>query len=440
MTVARKSVVFQSSVFQRSVALAAAGALLLSGCKKSLPPHTVGIALDVGGRGDQSFNDGALRGLEAMAAGVRSTAHGYEPLNDLDYQALLPADLMPVPHLPIPTPLVLSGKAQEDYEPNLQLLIDQGVELTIAVGFMMEPAVRAVSARNPNAKFLLLDSPVLDDAGKKPVARPNVRAVTFREQEGSFLAGALAGELTRSGKIGFVGGMQLPLILKFEAGFRAGVRAVNPAAEKNMLVAYTGTFDDEKKGVEDGSDLYARGCDIVFHAAGLDGLGVIKAAERAHKLVIGVDSDQSKVAPHNVLTSMVKHVDIAVYTAVADELAGHFTGGDQSLGLKESGVSLSPIGGDVIPEISNEAKAGAIADVEKLRAAIVDGRIVVPATIAELGSFSALRPETFNLDNVPGAPPPVPTPLPAGATSPKPGAAPATAAPVAAQPAAPAKK
>jgi basic membrane protein A len=352
-----------------------------------------------------------------MAAGLRSTPHGYEVLTDAEYAALVPSDLTAVSHLPIPAPLVLSGKAQEDYEPNLQLLVDQGVELTIAVGFMMEPAVRAVSARNPNARFLLVDSPVLDDAGKKPIARPNVRAVVFREQEGSFLAGVLAGELTRSGKIGFVGGMQLPLILKFEAGFRAGVRAVNPEVEKNLLVAYTGTFDDEKKGVEVGSDLYARGCDIVFHAAGLDGLGVIKSAERAHKLVIGVDSDQSRVAPHNLLTSMVKHVDVAVYQAVADELAGRFTGGDVTLGLKEGGVGLAPLGGDVIPEIGNEQKAAAIADVEKLRAAIIQGRIAVPGTIAQLGTFTRLMPEQFGLVNVPGAPPPTPAPLPAGSAA-----------------------
>jgi len=196
------------------------------------------------------------------------------------------------------------------------------------------------------------------------------------------------------------------------------VRAINPDAEKNMLVAYTGTFDDEKKGVEVGGDLYARGCDIVFHAAGLDGLGVIKAAEKAHKLVIGVDSDQSKVAPHNLLTSMVKHVDVAVYQAVADELAGHFNGGDQTLGLKEGGVGLAPLGGDAIPEITNEAKAGAIADVEKVRAAIIGGRITVPATIAELGQFQSLKPESLGLVNVPGAPPPTPAPLPAGATGP----------------------
>ena len=362
----------------------------LAGCRKKVAPHTIGLALDVGGRGDQSFNDGALRGLEAMAAGLRYTARGYEPLPDAEYQKL---ELHP-PHLAIPQPLALSGKAQEDYEPNLQLLVDQGSELVIAVGFMMEPAVRAVSARNPQTRFLLIDSPVLDASGK-PTTMPNVRAVVFREHEGSMLAGALAGELTRSGKIGFVGGMQLPLIRKFEAGFRAGVRAVHPKVD--VLVAYTGSFDDEKKGIEVGQDLYGRGCDIVYHGAGLDGLGVIKAAQQSGKLVIGVDSDQSHVSPRNVLTSMVKHADLAVYMAVKDVLEGKFTGGDVALGLREGGVGLAPAGGDAIATITPELRAAALADVEKLRAAIIAGKVQAPATLDELAKFTPPDPAALGL-------------------------------------------
>src|SRR6478752_5233072 len=114
-----------------SLVLLACAALALPSCKKSRPAHTIGLALDVGGRGDQSFNDGALRGLEIMAAGLRYTARGYEPLGDGEYARLLPADLPAgqFPHLSIPRPLVLAGKAQEDYEPNLELLVDQGAEL-----------------------------------------------------------------------------------------------------------------------------------------------------------------------------------------------------------------------------------------------------------------------------------------------------------------------
>jgi basic membrane protein A len=343
------------------------GVLTLAGaCKKAHVPHTIGLALDVGGRGDQSFNDGALRGLEQMAAGLKYTARGYEPIPG-------------AASLGIPPPLVLSGKAQEDYEPNLQLLVDQGSELVIAVGFMMEPAVRAVAARNPGAKFLLLDSPVLDAAGK-PTVLPNVRAVVFRENEGAFLTGALAGSLTKTGKIAFVGGIQVPLIRKFEAGYRAGARQVNPKVE--VLVSYTGSFDDEKRGIETGQDLYGRGCDIIFHGAGLDGLGVIKAAQQAGKLVIGVDSDQSHVAPHNVLTSMVKRVDLAVYGAVKDVLAGSFAGGDVALGLKEDGVALLPVGSEV-PVSASAAEA----EVARLRGELIAGRIVAPATLDELAKF-----------------------------------------------------
>ncbi|MBS2024957.1 MAG: BMP family ABC transporter substrate-binding protein [Deltaproteobacteria bacterium] len=373
-------------------------ALALTGCKKSRPPHTIGLALDVGGRGDQSFNDGALRGLEAMSAGLKYTARGYEPLPDADYNALLPADLRVkgLPHLGIPEPLVLSGKAQEDYEPNLQLLVDQGVELVVAVGFMMEPAVRAVASRDLSlvqqkvkpapTMFLLLASPVLGN-DKKPTTLSNVRAVVFREHEGSFLAGALAGLLTQTGKLGFVGGMQLPLIKKFEAGFRAGIRTVNPAIAKDVLVAYTGTFDDEKKGIEVGSDLYGRGCDIVFHAAGLDGLGVIKAAEKAGKLVIGVDSDQAHVAPKNVLTSMIKRVDLAVYGAVRDVTTGKFTTGDVVLGLAQDAVGLAPVGEQLVVAIPPEKRAAALAKVAALKLAIVNGKIVVPSNLEELEKF-----------------------------------------------------
>jgi basic membrane protein A len=320
-----------------------------------------------------------------MAAGLRYTVHGYEPLDDASYRKLLPSDLEAAQfaHLAIPAPLVLSGKAQEDYEPNLQMLVEQGAELVVAVGFMMEPAARAVSARNPNARILLIDSPLLDAKGRPTIA-PNVRAVVFREQEGSFLAGALAGRLTR-GKVGFVGGMQLPLIRKFEVGFRAGVRQVNPAAE--VLVAYTGTFDDERKGIEVGHDLYARGCDIVFHGAGLDGLGVIKAAQQAGKLVIGVDSDQSHVAPQNVLTSMIKHVDVAVYRAVKDVLAGSFTGGDVVLGVKEGGLALAPLG----PMVPPGQRAVLLAEIERIRADVADGRVQVPATLEELARFAAAQ-------------------------------------------------
>src|SRR5438067_3715930 len=380
------------------VLMAGAAAALAPACKKRATPHTVGLALDVGGRGDQSFNDGALRGLEMMAAGLRYTPHGYEPLPDGEYLRLLPVDLRakPLSHLGIPEPIVLQGKAQEDYEPNLSLLAAQGAELVIGVGFMMEPAIRKVARDNPRTKFLLIDSPVLDESGK-PATLPNVRAVVFRENEGTFLAGILAGKITRTGKIGFVGGMQLPLIQKFEAGFRAGILVVNPAAGRDVLVAYTGTFDDERKGIEVGLDLYRRGCDIVFHAAGLDGLGVIKAAQQAHKLVIGVDSDQSHVAPDNVLTSMIKHTDLAVYKSVLDVLRGRFTGGDVVLGLADHALGLARFSGfGILQEMGYDTHelVRISNEVNSLQAAVAARKIAVPATLEELKAFRPLDPET----------------------------------------------
>src|SRR5256885_2213677 len=277
-------------------------AALVPACRKKAPPLTVGLALDVGGRGDQSFNDGTLRGLENMAAGLRYTPRGYEPL-------------------------------------------------------------------------------------------PDVRAVVCRENEGTFLAGAVAGEITRSGKIGFVGGMQLPLIQKFEAGFRAGVAVVNPEAARNVLVAYTGTFDDERKGVEVGLDLYRRGCDVVFHSAGLDGLGVIKAAQLSGKIVIGVDSDQSPVAPAKVLTRLVKHADVVVYDGVRDVVQGKFTGGDVALGLAEGAMGLVPLSPATFPTLramgvrDPEELTAIVIDVQTLQHAVMTRRVSVPATLEELKAF-----------------------------------------------------
>src|SRR2546430_11678262 len=133
-------------------------------CRKNAPPHTVGLALDVGGRGDQSFNDGALRGLETMAAGLRYTPRGYERMPDAEYRTLLGP--LALPHLGIPRPIVLQGKAQEDYEPNLRLLVDQGAERIVPVGFLLASPTPKVARRNPRAKFVLIDSLVRDDPGQ----------------------------------------------------------------------------------------------------------------------------------------------------------------------------------------------------------------------------------------------------------------------------------
>jgi basic membrane protein A and related proteins len=344
----------------------------------------VGLVTDIAGRGDQSFNDSALRGLELWAAGKRYAGGRYVDAAPGEREATLAPGLPEVKPLPV-TPLVLQSKAPEDYEPNLQLLVDQGAALTIGVGYLLEPALEAVARRNPDARFVLIDSPLLDGQGK-PFTLPNVHTVVFREEEGSFLVGALAGLVTRTGTVGFVGGMEVPLIRKFEAGFRAGVMTTNPRAAAGLLVSYTGSFDNVSAGKQVGQDLLAKGADVVFHAAGGDGLGVIQAVKEARAagrqvFVIGVDSDQSHVAPEAVLTSMVKRVDLAVYTATRELLEGAFRPGDLVMGLKEGGVGYAPV------RVDFPGKAEALAKVEALGRRVAAGELKVPASLPALAGF-----------------------------------------------------
>ena len=276
---------------------------------------------------------------------------------------------------------MLQAKQQEDYEPNLNLLVEDKVDLAVAVGFMLENAVESAAKKNPEAHFLLIDSPILDEKGT-PYALPNVRTVTFREQEGAFLIGALAGLVTKTNVVGFVGGMQIPLIRKFESGYRAGVMTTNPEAAKALIVGYTGSFDKVEMGKQVAQDMISKNADVLFHAAGSDGLGAIAAARETGKWVIGCDSDQHHVAPDAVLTSLIKHVDLAVYQTVADVVAKKFAAGQIELGLKEGGVGYAPLRTDKLAD-----KDKIVARLESLKKMVVDGAIKVPATGEELASF-----------------------------------------------------
>jgi basic membrane protein A and related proteins len=396
----------------RKLAVALLGALVLTACPKkdegqpppaaAAPPAAapaaaapaapaapkvpkVGLVTDLGGRGDHSFNDSALRGLELWAAGKKFAGGSYQDATPDEVKGSLAPDLAARTPAIAPvqiTPVVLQSKAQEDYEPNLQLLVDQGSSLAIGVGFMLENAVEAVAKRNANAKFLLIDSPLMSEKGE-PYTLPNVRTVVFREEQGSFLVGALAGLVSKGGKIGFVGGMEIPLIKKFEAGFRAGVMNTNPKAK--VLSSYTGSFDNVAAGKQVGQDLVSKGADVVFHAAGADGLGVIQAVKEARAagkkvFVIGVDSDQSHLAPEAVLTSMVKRVDLAIYEASRDLAGGNFQVGDMALGLKEGGVGYAPV------SVEFPGKEDALKKVEELRAKVIAGEIQVPTNPADVGA------------------------------------------------------
>lgn len=365
--------------------------VVLTGCKKSEPhaaptpaepkKQLIGLVTDLAGRGDESFNDSALRGLEQWVGGVAFTSGRYTPLSQSQRAATIPLELaQKVTALPV-TPLVVQSKAQEDYQPNVQLLVDQGADLIIGTGFMLENAVESVAKANPKAKFLLIDSPILDAKGTVQQL-PNVRTVVFKEEEGSFLVGALAG-LVAHEKVGFVGGMEMPLTRKFEVGFRAGVKATNPTA--TVMVQYTGSFDNVGAGKQVAQDLVAKNAQVIYHAAGSDGLGVIQAVKEARAAgknvyVIGVDSDQAHLAPEAVLTSMLKRVDYAVWLAAKDLVDGRFSNGDVVMGLREGGVTYAPC------TLELAGKAEMLAKVEALRAQIIAGTLSVPSNLDELAA------------------------------------------------------
>ncbi|MGB9749544.1 MAG: BMP family ABC transporter substrate-binding protein [Caldisericia bacterium] len=335
------------------------------------PVIKIGLVTDVGGRGDKSFNDSALRGLEAWAAGLKMVAGvGYQPLTDDEYNKSITDEAPDLVGRGIKKfdvePLVLESKANEDYVPNLKKLADEGAKLVIGVGFMLTDAIKEVAPQYPNTYFMLIDG-VIDPAPA------NVVCYTFKEQEGSFLVGALVGQMTKKNIVGFVGGMDLYIIHKFEYGYRAGVKTVNPKAK--VLSGYTGNFTSADDGQKIAKQQFDAGADIVYHASGACGIGVIKEAQARGEgyFAVGVDSDQDYMAPGRVLTSMIKHVDYAVWLSIQSVIEGTFKPGIVSLGVKEGGVGISPLKytKDIIP-------ATVLAKVETLKNMIANGQIVVP--------------------------------------------------------------
>ena len=301
---------------------------------------------DVGGRGDQSFNDSAYRGLE------RAMTELHVPKENIEY--------------------IEPGEGG-DRETALRQLAAGPYDVIFGIGFLFTDDVLAVAKDFPQKKFACVDMTIPAD-GKFP---PNVLALTFKEQEGSYLVGALSGYLTKTNKVGFVGGMQIPLIKKFEAGYTAGVKKANPSASVDVKYAGVdgGAFKNPTKGKELALAIYNGGADIIYHASGSTGLGVFQAAKEKGKLAIGVDSDQQHLAPGVILTSMVKDVDVAVFNTIKDVGEGKFQGGRaQVLGLAEGGVHY----------VYDDANKALIPDdvhkkVEALREQIIAGTIQVPS-------------------------------------------------------------
>jgi len=304
------------------------------------PRARVGLVFDVGGRGDKSFNDAAYLGL------LRA-----EKELDIEMRYLEPA-------------------STEDREAALRLFASEGMDLVIGVGFIFSSDVDGVARSYPNGKFACVDYA----PGKDPMP-PNVLGLAFREEEGSFLVGAAAGLLSKSGHVGFVGGMTIPLIRKFEAGYTAGVKASCP--ECVVHAAYAGASPDAFKDPAKGKLLAigetAAGADVIFHASGSTGHGVFEGAKETHALAIGVDADQYDEMPGVVVTSMIKRVDVAVFEAIRDVIEGRFSGGIHPLGLSEHGVDWvhdGPHAAGLPPEV--------VAKVEALRAQVESGDIKVP--------------------------------------------------------------
>jgi basic membrane protein A and related proteins len=302
----------------------------------------VGLVFDIGGKNDKSFNTAAWRGLERAKAELGIQAEFIEPSEGADRESAL------------------------------RTLAARKVDLVIGVGFIFGPDLERLAVQFPDVKFAGIDyAPSPDFKGA-----PNLAALSFREHEGAFLVGAIAGLVTRTKAVGFVGGMKIPLIRKFEAGYEAGVRHVCPTCR--VLSAYAGTepkaFADPAHGQELGAAQYGQGADIIFTAAGKTGDGVFAAARQRNARAIGVDSDQYESAPCCIVTSMIKGVDVAVVNVIKDVVDNKFRGGVHELGLAEHGVSF----------IANEHNVGRLLPMEVVQRVkglgeeIVAGKIKVP--------------------------------------------------------------
>ncbi len=264
----------------------------------------------------------------------------------------------------------IESKQESDYATNIEMALDQEADLVIGIGYKLEKAISDAAKTYPENKFAIVDS----DFGGKPAE--NVNSIMFNAQEASYLVGLVAGRMTETNKVGFVGGMESPLIESFQAGFTAGVKAAKPEAE--VLSQYANHFADPAKGKGITNQMITKGVDVVFHAAGDTGTGVIEAAKEAGKKAIGVDRDQNDVAPETIITSAIKRVDVGVYNTVKSLVEDKFEGGKvTTYGLNEDGVGIADttkedVGPDVLEFVNQEG--------EKIK----KGEIKVPATMKEV--------------------------------------------------------
>jgi basic membrane protein A len=331
------------------------------------PKGTIYVIYDIGGRGDLSFNDmaylGASRAAKDFGLGLKE----------------------------------VQSKTQDDYVPNLRAVAKSGdAVIAVAVGFLMTDAVKQVSQEFPNVKFAIIDGYIPD--------RPNVLSVLFREHEGSALVGALAALTAyyyNCTKVGIVLGMEIPVLWKFEIGYAYGVRWAERFIKQkfgkdvkfDILYVYTGSFNDPAKGKQAAEVMLAQGVCVIYQAAGATGLGVFEAVAEAGKkagrtmgppFAIGVDADQDYIKPGFILASMMKRVDVGVYTAAKMAVEGSFKGGVLELGIKEGGISVSTLD-DLSQFLEIGIKAGAVkeSDAQNIIITVKEMRSKIPTWIWE---------------------------------------------------------
>ena len=310
-----------------------------SGAKAGLK---IGMITDVGGVNDQSFNQGAWEGLQALAKEDSTFTVNY-----------------------------LESKTDADYTGNIQTFIDEDYDLIISVGYQLANATREAAQANPDQKFAIIDDATNADL-------PNVACLMFAQEQCSYLVGIVAGTMTKTGTVGYVQGMVSESMNLFGIGFISGVKAANPDA--TVLQYNANAFGDLAAGSAAATDMVTNGADIIYQAAGGTGIGVINACTDNGIYAIGVDYDQSYIAPETVITSAMKRVDKGVQEICKDLKADKFAAGLHTYSLTDGGVDIAPTTTLLTPE--------ALAAVEQAKKDILDGKIVVPTTLDACPAFT----------------------------------------------------
>ncbi len=311
-------------------------ACVLSVASAQAAPIKVGLVLDKGGKDDKSFNAAAFKGAQEAQQKFGIQLKVVEATDD------------------------------NAFEPMIRALAQKEYDLVIAVGISQGDALKKVAPQFPAKKFAIVDA---------EVNAPNVRTLLFQEHEGSFLVGAAAALASTTGKLGFIGGMEIPLIRRFEMGFTAGAKHVNPKAQvATNYIGVTGdAWNNPPKCKELAISQYDRGADVIFAAAGASNTGLFDAAEEKKKFAIGVDSNQNWIKPGRVLTSMLKRVDLAVYKAIEQVVGGKFEAGVIRHGLKDQGIDYA-VDSNNEKVLTTEMRT----QLEAIKKQIVSGKIKVP--------------------------------------------------------------